>query len=148
MLLWSVPAGEKVTVYATQFNAEASAWQAKVGELVNGRNVLTIPQIGSQNTPRGGSLYITYSGTNPEGIQLHIRRATDIPVLELGGWKTMTDAERSQTINAYLAELDSYLTVNKVGSSQTDWRNVTEISTPSVLLSLPAGAASALNWVA
>jgi len=138
-----IPAGKTVTVYATQFNAEASAWQAKVGELVNGRNVLTIPQIGSQNTPRGGSLYITYSGTNPEGIQLHIRRATDIPVLELGGWKTMSDAERSQTISAYLAELDSYLAVNKVGSSQTDWRNVTEISTPSVLLSLPAGAVQA-----
>ena len=138
-----IPAGEKVTVYATQFNAEASAWQAKVGELVNGRNVLTIPQIGSQNTPRGGSLYITYSGTNPEGIQLHIRRATDIPVLELGGWKTMTDAERSQTINAYLAELDNYLAVNRVGTSQTDWHNVTEISTPSVLLSLPAGAVQA-----
>ena len=143
-----IPAGEKVTVYATQFNAEASAWQAKAGELVNGRNILTIPQIGSQNTPRGGSLYITYSGTNPEGIRLHIRRATDIPVLELGGWNAMTDAERSQTISAYLAELDSYLAVNKVGSSQTDWRNVTEISTPSVLLSLPAGAVQAgLSWV-
>ncbi len=138
-----IPAGKTVTVYATQFNAEASAWQAKVGELVNGRNVLTIPQIGSQNTPRGGSLYITYSGTNPEGIRLHIRRATDIPVLELGGWNAMTNAERSQTISAYLAELDNYLAVNKVGSSQTDWRNVTEISTPSVLLSLPAGAVQA-----
>lgn len=143
-----IPAGKTVTVYATQFNAEASAWQAKAGELVNGRNILTIPQIGSQNTPRGGSLYLTYSGTNPEGIRLHIRRATDIPVLELGGWNAMTDAERSQTISAYLAELDSYLAVNKVGSSQTDWRNVTEISTPSVLLSLPAGAVQAgLSWV-
>ncbi len=55
----------------------------------------------------------------------------------------MTDAERSQTINAYLTELDNYLAVNRVGTSQTDWHNVTEISTPSVLLSLPAGAVQA-----
>ena len=138
-----IPAKAAVTVYASQFNAEASAWRATVGTLVNGRNVLTIPKIGSQNTPRGGSLYITYSGAGPENIKLHVRRATDIPVLELGGWEAMDGAARSQAIGDYLVELDSYLRVNNVGSSQTDWRNVTEISTPSVLLSLPAGAVQA-----
>ena len=34
-----------------------------MGTLQNGRNVLTVPKIGSQNTPRGGSLYFTYSGS-------------------------------------------------------------------------------------
>ena len=47
------------------------------------------------------------------------------------------------TINAYLAELDRYLQTYAVGTSTTDWRNVTEIATPSVLLSLPAGAVQA-----
>ena len=138
-----IPAGETVTVYATQFNAEASAWRAAAGTLVNGRNVLTIPKIGSQNTPRGGSLYLAYSGANPGGIKLHIRRAADIPVLELSDWNTMDSAARTLAINSYLAELDGYLSANKVGASATDWRNVTEISTPSVLLSLPAGAVQA-----
>ena len=138
-----IPAWETVEVCATQFNAEASAWQASMGTLINGRNILTVPRIGSQNTPRGGSLYVAYSGTSPDGIKLHIRRAADIPVLELSDWGTMDAAARSRTINAYLTELDNYLSVNKVGSSQTDWRNVTEISTPSVLLSLPAGAVQA-----
>lgn len=138
-----IPAGEKAEVYATQFNAEASAWQASMGTLANGRNILTVPRIGSQNTPRGGSLYIAYSGSSPESVKLHVRRCADIPVLELSHWEAMDGAARSRTINAYLAELDGYLRANNVGSSQTDWRNVTEISTPSVLLSLPAGAVQA-----
>ena len=127
-----------MTVYATQFNAEASAWQASMGTLENGRNVLTVPKIGSQNTPRGGSLYLTYSGSSPDSIRLHIRRAVDIPVLELSG-----GADQTAAISGYLAELDRYLQTYSVGTSQTDWRNVTEISLPSVLLSLPAGAVQA-----
>jgi len=138
-----IPAGEAVTVYATQFNAEASAWRASVGTLENGRNVLAIPKIGSQNTPRGGSLYLTYAGTAPENIRLHIRRAVDIPLLELSGWDNMTGAERTAAISGYLTELDGYLQTYAVASSTTDWRNVTEIATPSVLLSLPAGAVQA-----
>ena len=88
-----IPEGQKVEVTATQFNAEANAWSAKAGALINGRNVLTIPKIGSQNTPRGGSLYITYSGAGAENIKLHVRRATDIPMLNLTNWYTMDDAE-------------------------------------------------------
>ena len=138
-----IPEGETVTVYATQFNAEASAWQASIGTLENGRNVLAVPQIGSQNTPRGGSLYIAYSGTGAENIRLHVRRGTPIPVLDLSDWNTLDGAARTQAINTYLTALDSYLTQNPIGSDTTDWRNVTEIATPSVLLSLPAKAVSA-----
>ncbi|MBD5161952.1 MAG: hypothetical protein HDT14_08090 [Oscillibacter sp.] len=135
-----IPAGETVTVYATQFNAEASAWQASMGTLENGRNVLTVPRIGSQNTARGGSLYVSYGGTNPGGIRLHVRRGTAIPVLDLSDWNTLGDAARTQTVSAYLAELDGYLSGTAIGSDQADWRNVTEIATPGVLLSLPARA--------
>ncbi len=134
-----IPAGQKLTVYASQFNAEASAWRAEIGALSNGRHVLTVPQIGSQNTPRGGSLYLTYGGANPEGIRLHIRRGTDIPVLELADWHTWNDGQRRTELGRYVDELEAYA-AGLAGDAQTNFRNVTEISTPTVLLSLPAAA--------
>ncbi len=135
-----IPAGETVTVYATQFNAEASTWRAKMGTLTNGRNTLTVPKIGSQSTERGGSLYVTYGGSNAAMVKLHVRRAADMPVLALDGWRTMSDAARREVISAYVTELNGY--VGKLGATEankaTKCLNVTEISTPSVLLSLPA----------
>ena len=139
-----IPDGESVTVYASQFNAEASAWRASAGTLENGRNVLSIPKIGSQNTPRGGSLYAVYTGEGAENIRLHIRRAVDIPMLDASDWPAMGESERTGAAAAYLAELDRYLeTYASAASSAADWHNVTEIATPSVLLSLPAGAVRA-----
>ena len=142
-----IPAGEKVTLFATQFNAEASTWRAQVGELVNGRNILTVPTIGSQATERGGSLYLTYSGSNPESIKLHIRRAVDIPVLELSDWYKLSETARKTRIGTYVDELTAYVTAQNITSSnaQTKCLNVTEISTPTVLLSLPASAVLGAN---
>ena len=145
-----IPAGESVTVYATQYNAEASSWIAEAGTLQNGRNILTVPKIGSQNTERGGSLYLTYSGGSPEAISLHVRRATDIPVLELSDWYDLIDSdsgrnEISDRINKYIDELYIYsgkLAVNDA-TKTTNCLNVTEISMPNVLLSIPAAAALA-----
>ncbi len=137
-----IPDNQSVALYASQFNAEASAWRAEIGQVKNGRNIFTVPKIGSQNTQRGGSLYLSYSGATPENIKLHVRRAVDIPVLELSDWydDDMTPETRKERIQAYLTELDSYITANKITSSDTDIYNVTEISTPVVLLSLPAKA--------
>ena len=134
-----IPAGQKLTVVASQFHAEASSWRSAVGTLSNGRNVLTVPQIGSQNTPRGGSLYLTYGGTNPENIRLHIRRGTDIPVLELSDWYAMSENQRRSELDRYAGELERYA-AGLTGDAQTNIRNVTEISTPTMLLSLPAAA--------
>lgn len=137
-----IPSGQQVSVYATQYNAEVSAWRASLGTLENGKNIFVVPKIGSQNTARGGSLYLTYSGTSPEDVSLHIRRATDIPVLELSQWYTLTEMERKELIGAYLDELGAY--PDKVGVNgsnlQTNCLNVTEISMPSILLSIPAQA--------
>lgn len=137
-----IPEGQKLTVCASQFNAEASAWRADIGTLSNGRNVLTVPQIGSQNTPRGGSLYLTYSGPNPEGIRLHIRRAADIPVLELADWYRLAGGEQQDLLGRYVDELDAYVSGLKLSAATqtTNCLNVTEISTPTMLLSLPAAA--------
>ena len=137
-----IPDGETVTVYATQFNAEASTWRASMGTLRNGRNVLAVPQIGSQDTPRGGSLYVTYSGSAPQDIQLHIRRAAEIPLLALDGWFDMSESGRRTEIGLYVDALTAYCTAQGINSANrtTHCLNVTELSLPSVLLSLPAAA--------
>ncbi len=142
-----IPDGERVTVYATQFNAEVSAWRAEVGSLVNGRNILTVPKIGSQSTERGGSLYFAYSGSAAQNIQLHVRRAVDMPVLELSDWYKISEAERRARIGAYVDELTAYVPAQGIdsGSALTKCLNVTEIATPTVLLSLPAAAVLSAN---
>ncbi len=140
-----IPDGESLTLWATQFNTEVSAWQSQVATLTNGRNILTIPKIGSQDTPRGGSLYLTYSGANPEGIQLHLRRAVDIPLLELSDWYTVDRPARQARITAYVDELSAYVSALGTSNLQTNCLNVTEISMPTVLLSLPAAAVWGAN---
>ena len=133
-----IPAGQTVTLYATQFNAEASAWRAEIGKLQNGRNVFTVPKVGSRASSSGGSLYVSYAGTEGEDIRLHVRRAIDIPMLELANWYDLTETGRRAVIGAYVDELAAYLGRTSMGSPTTDYRNTTEISTPVVLLSLPA----------
>ncbi len=135
-----IPAGAQVKVYASQFNAEANAWLSEMGSLRNGRNILTVPKIGSQSTERGGSLYIAYGGSGAQNLRLHVRRAVDIPVLELSNWYNMTEEARRGAIRSYLAELEAYVGKNGFTDANKTSRclNVTEISTPSVLLSLPA----------
>ena len=138
-----IPEGQTVTLYASQYNAEASTWRAKIGEISNGRNVLTVPQIGNQNTPRGGSLYLTYSGQGAEGISLHVRKGVPIPVLDLSDWHTMTEEARRAAITSYVDALTAYVPAQKITSANqtTEYRNVTEIATPTVLLSIPASSA-------
>ncbi len=133
-----IPAGASVSVYASQYHAEVSAWRASMGTLSNGRNILTVPRIGSQNTPRGGSLYLAYSGAHPEQIRLHVRRAVDIPVLELSDWYTMSDSARRSALGSYADELEAYVKTVGTAGKETNCLNVTELSTPTMLLSLPA----------
>ncbi len=136
----SIPGSQTVSVYASQYNAEAGQWLQKIGTLRNGRNILTVPRIGSQNTPRGGSLYVTCSGQELERVSLTVRRAVKIPMLELSDWYGLSDAVRRERIGAYAAELEAYTAAQGVTDAAkiTDWHNVTEISLPTVLLSLPA----------
>ncbi len=140
-----IPQGESLTLCASQFNAEANGWLASMGTLQNGRNVLTVPKIGSQDTPRGGSLYFIYSGPSPEGISLHVRKAVKIPMLNLSDWYSLDDAVRRERITAYTTELAAYIAVQRINDADktTNIHNVTEIATPTMLLSLPAAAVNA-----
>ena len=135
-----IPSGGTLKVYASQYNAEASTWRSEIGALQNGRNTLLVPKIGSQSTDRGGSLYFTYTGTDPHLVKMHVRRATDVPVLELQDWYSLSEAARKKAINDYVTELGAYITKAGIteGNKGTNCLNVTEISTPTMLLSLPA----------
>ncbi len=141
-----IPTDAPVSLVATQFNAQVNSWQKTVGTLRNGRNILAIPQITSDSDKtKGGSLYLTYGGSeaNAQNIKLHVLRGTAIPTLELSNWYKLDDTARREAIGRYVDDLAQYMVDAKISSSASDWRNVTEISTPSVLLSLPAAAVSA-----
>ena len=142
-----LPAGEAVSVTPTQFFGESGIWCGSAISLVNGRNYITVPQIGSLKDERGGMLYLTYGGEHPEQIRLHIRDGKDvfrISTLELSGWYTMSEQARKAEISSYVRQLQAYVaSLSNSGNLQTDIRNATEISTPSVLLSIPADRALA-----
>ena len=141
-----IPTDAPVSLVATQFNAQVNSWQKTVGTLRNGRNILAIPQITSDSDKtKGGSLYLTYGGSeaNAQNIKLHVLRGTAIPTLELSNWYKLDDTARREAIGRYVDDLAQYAADTKISSPASDWRNVTEISTPSVLLSLPAAAVSA-----
>ena len=141
-----LPGDAPVYVVPTQYFGESGIWQGTAIRLVNGRNYITVPKIGSLDAERGGPLYLTYAGNNPGAVKLQLRVDSNsfaMPVLELSGWYGMDEAGRKNTIRAYVAQLDAYVGALKSAAPQTDIRNATEISTPSVLLSIPASQALA-----
>ncbi|MEJ5966853.1 M60 family metallopeptidase [Flavonifractor porci] len=136
-----LPDDATVYVVPTQFYGESGVWKGTPVALKNGRNYITVEKIGSLTDTRGGMLYLTYSGSHPEQIKLQIRGDSNVysmPVLELSGWYTMGDSARKDAIRAYIQTLESYVSGLSGTRLTTDVRNATEISTPSVLLSLPA----------
>ena len=135
-----LPDDATVYVVPTQFYGESGVWKGTPVALENGRNYITVQQIGSLGG-RGGPLYITYSGSHPEQIKLQVRvvnNAWEMPVLELSDWYSMGESARKDAIRTYVQELSSYVAALPTSGLNTNVRNATEISTPSVLLSLPA----------
>lgn len=141
-----LPGDAPVYLVPTQFYGESGVWKGDAIELKNGRNYLTIQQIGSLTDPRGGMLYVTYAGSQPQAIKIQVRGDSNVfsaPVLELSNWYTMDQGQRKAAIRTYIQELSALVdTLSQSGVSGQSWkvtiRNATEISTPSVLLSLPA----------
>ena len=135
-----LPSDATVYVVPTQFYGESGVWKGTPVALENGRNYITVQQIGSLGG-RGGPLYITYSGSHPEQIKLQVRvvnNAWEMPVLELSSWYSMGESARKDAIRTYVQELSSYVAALPTSGLNTNVRNATEIFTPSVLLSLPA----------
>ena len=136
-----LPGDKPVYVVPTQFYGESGVWKGSPIQLKNGRNYITVPEIGSLKDTRGGVLYLTYAGDRPEDIQIQIRNAANVwqmPVLELSGWYDLDEGGRKDAIRTYVQALEAYVSGLTGTALTTDVRNSTEISTPSVLLSLPA----------
>ncbi len=132
-----IPEGETAYVVPTQFFAEANSWQGGAIPLQNGRNIIEIPQMGSQTSERGGALYLRYSGAHPEEVSLQMRQGTTaIPTLELSDWYSISETERRNRISDYVEHLNTY--TKTYNMTQTGIYNSTEISMPNVLLSVPA----------
>lgn len=134
-----IPDGETVSVVPTQYFAEANAWQGAAIPLQNGRNIIDIPQMGTQTSERGGSLYIRYSGSKADEISLQIRQgAISIPTLELSDWYSLDETERKARIGDYVDELDTHVAGINNNNIGLRIANSTEISMPNVLLSVAA----------
>lgn len=134
-----IPEGETVSIVPTQYFAEANAWQGGGIALHNGRNIIDIPQMGSQTSERGGSLYIRYSGSKADEISLQIRQgAIPIPTLELSDWYSIDDAERKARIGDYVDTLEKHVSGIDKTNINLRIQNSTEISMPNVLLSVAA----------
>lgn len=137
-----IPAGETVSLVATQFFEQADSLNAAPITLTSGRNVITIPKIGSVNNDRGGSLYITYNGENADQIKLQVIGGYKIPTLELRDFYTLVREEGGEEkikaqIKTFIQELEVYVPTLK-GNLTYQNLNQSEISLPNVLLSLPA----------
>ena len=136
-----LPDDATVYVVPTQYYGESGVWKGTPVALKSGRNYITVEKIGSLSDTRGGMLYLTYGGSRPEEIKLQIRvlqNAWEMPVLELSNWYDLSESARKDAIRAYVQTLETYVSGLSGANFKTDIRNATEISTPSVLLSLPA----------
>lgn len=143
-------AGETATLVQWQQYSETGNTRQSY-TLHNGRNRIYLTEIGNSGSgERGGSLYIEYSGSNANALKLQIRDTseqktvvTEIPMLNIDPtqWYGKSEDERKTLIRDYVQELQTYvagLSFPNDSSRKTNIRNVTEIATPSVLLSLPA----------
>lgn len=136
-----IPAGETVTIVPTQYFGNYNAWKGKGIQLQSGRNVLSVEQIASVSTEKGGALYLTYSGTHADEIALRVitdnNTSVKTPMLELSDWYELSESARKEKIDAYVAEVNAYVQANNSRLNQTSIRNHTDIATPSFLLSIP-----------
>lgn len=141
--------GEASDLYliATQYHTPANALSQQVARLTVGRNVVTIPQITTAEREKGGSLYISYGGSNAaEQYAVRADGGVKIPVLDL--YRVSDEAEKTRRIEAYTTALEEYVNgLEALHAAQgheyayeKQWctANSTEIMLDYMLLSLPA----------
>lgn len=115
--------GEEITIYvgsnntkkvgessnlqlvATQYHAESGKWHNVVQTLKIGKNTVTIPPIGTLDVEKGGSLYINYTGNNPNEVYgVRVLGGQKIPVLDLT--KCEGEEAKKAAIKTYIEELE------------------------------------------
>ncbi len=132
-----IPEGETVQLVATQYFEQSNSWKASPITLKEGRNIISIPKIGNEYWDRGGSLYVTYSGDNPSQVKLQIFKGNKIPYLELNDIKNIDETIAKERIKTFIKDLEEYVPT-LTGNLNSQALNVSEISLPNILLSLPA----------
>ncbi len=164
-------AGEEVVIYvghntkktgentnlqlvATQYHAEAGAMFGQAANLKIGVNRVTIPQIITTDTEKGGALYVQYTGNNAnDRYAVRVSGGVKVPRLDL---YQVTDAgERLKRAEAYVTELETYVSQMEATHNQLhrdsgmrsvqytyDERNcvlgASDIMLDTMMLSLPA----------
>lgn len=133
--------GELPKLVCSQFYGDG-AWRKDIG-LKPGRNVIKVPRVVNYNAPKGGPIYLEYTGAAQDQTRVHIRKGIDMPTLEILDLEDQTQViAHKTTIRAYIEELDAW--VGQLTASEPkvnlakDPRNSTEIGTAKVLLSVPA----------
>ena len=91
---------------STQYHPEAAYWKSNsTPTLKVGKNEITIPKIGSLDTESGGSLYINYTGNNPNEVYgVRVSGGHEIPVLDLT--KVTTEQDKKTAVKTYVEELE------------------------------------------
>ena len=105
---------------STQYHAEAAYWKGTDRTLKVGINEIEVPQIITSAKEKGGSLYIEYTGNNPnDQYKVRVCGGEKIPVLNLSKLDRNTDKEkRLQLVGEYLSEIK-----NQVKDLETNHNN-------------------------
>ena len=165
----SAKAGEQIIIYvgkegvkkgnanlklvATQQHANAGEVSKEIADLKIGRNVITIPELTSEDVEKGGALYIRYTGNNVnEQYAYRVNGGHKIPVLDL---YNVSEEEKQSRIETYVQELKTYVasleeehnndhatqilffTLNGYDEEECIY-NTTDIMLDNMMLSLPA----------
>lgn len=142
-----IPQGETVTLYPSQYYAEAFEHLGAGIVLESGRNIITVEQLTKYNdVSKGGVLYYVYTGDRGEDITLHIdswfksgvrQENWCIPVLDLYDLYDLEEGEILARIGDYVDEMDEFA-LTTLNNPSYNPMNATEISLRNVLLSVPA----------
>lgn len=94
-----------LSLIATQYHGESSAWSKDMGTLKAGINEITIPKITDLDVEQGGQLYIEYKGAqNNESYSVRVSGGNRIPVLDLTK-ASDSDAAKALAVK-YVEELE------------------------------------------
>lgn len=161
MVYASIPEGESLYIYPSQYYATSSSILGNAIELTNGRNIISVQDLTNiYGATEGGEFYYKYSGDKADEIVVHfylqkgIFQGVDIfsdiivtPTLELYDYTDLVASENEVKllIEEYINNLtdhmdyeDSKYIFNPNTDSSLNPVNSTEISLNGVLLSLPA----------
>ncbi len=149
--------GTGLSLVATQYHAESDGLvNYTSGQLVIGRNEITIPRVKSPVTgcEAGGALYVQYGGASAsDDLAVRVDGGVAVPVLDLH--KVTDAAERQKRTEEYVTALSQYVAgmeqthkERHEGSDyvQVDWKydvrncilGATDILLDKMLLSIPA----------